>query len=128
MKILLVEDSTPGGEVTQAFLCAHGYEVKLASNGEQALLLRETWHPDVVLLDLNLPDMRPLDLLNEIRNITARQRGPRVPVILTTGVLPDEATRVKVEAERRGLGPIPAVLCKPFEPEALLDLLDQFPG
>ena len=65
--LLLVDDESQIRRVLQATLCEAGYVVILAKNGQEGIdtVVRE--HPDVVLLDINLPDMSGFDACRMIR-------------------------------------------------------------
>src|ERR1700756_1887067 len=65
--LLLVDDEPQIRRVLQTTLCEAGYVVVVAKNGQQGIdtVVRE--HPDLVLLDINLPDMSGLDACRLIR-------------------------------------------------------------
>ena len=74
---VLVVDDEPGLVRALAInLRAHGWEVATATDGAHALDLAASWRPDVVLLDLGLPDIGGLDVLAGIRGWS------RVPVVV----------------------------------------------
>ncbi len=87
-----------------------GYEVALASSGEEALARLALARPDVVITDLRMEGMDGLVLFEQIR-----RRHPALPVIVLTahGTIPDA-----VRAAQEGVF---SFLTKPFEGEALLD-------
>ena len=81
---VLVVDDEPGLVRALAInLRSSGWEVATAPDGARALDLAATWHPDVVLLDLGLPDISGLDVIAGIRGwsrvpivvLSARQHG-----------------------------------------------------
>jgi len=81
---VLVVDDEPGLVHALAInLRAHGWDVTTAANGAQALDLAASWHPEVVLLDLGLPDISGLEVIAGIRGwsrvpivvLSARQHG-----------------------------------------------------
>lgn len=74
--ILVVEDDAPIRTFLETTLVAHGYRCSEASTAREALLLMTTQPPDVVLLDLGLPDGDGLDLARRIRSWSA------VPIIV----------------------------------------------
>lgn len=74
--VLVVDDERPLLRTMDANLRARGYDVQLASNGSQALALAARWHPDVVVLDLGLPDMDGIEVIRGLRGWTS------VPIIV----------------------------------------------
>ena len=65
-RILVVEDEYSINDVLTFALRKEGYEVRSAFNGKEALELVENFKPDLVLLDLMLPDMDGFDICKEI--------------------------------------------------------------
>ena len=74
--ILLVEDDEPTRRALVANLEGHGYGVRAAADGEQALVLWELRRPDLILLDLGLPGIDGLGVLLRVR------RDATTPVIV----------------------------------------------
>lgn len=56
LQILVVEDDAPVRKLIATTLRAHDYKYILAENGEEAIMQASTCNPDIVLLDLGLPD------------------------------------------------------------------------
>ena len=69
-KILVVEDEYSINDGLTFALRKEGYEVRSAFNGKEALELVEVFKPDLVLLDLMLPDMDGFDICKEISKNT----------------------------------------------------------
>jgi two-component system KDP operon response regulator KdpE len=87
-KVLIVDDEPPIRKLLRLGLHAQGYEILEAPNGKMALeLLAKA--PDLVILDLGLPDMQGLDLLRRIR---AQQEN--VPIVVLSS-RDDEAGKVE---------------------------------
>ncbi len=80
-KILLVEDDAYIRDITATRLQEHSFEVFTAGTGEQALTQMDTVVPDLVLMDLDLPDTYGLDILAEMRDNDSLKL---VPVIVFT--------------------------------------------
>ena len=66
-KVLVVDDEPQIRRALRLNLSARAYDVSEATTGEAALALTRTLHPDVVLLDLGLPDMDGIVVLDSIR-------------------------------------------------------------
>ena len=71
--VLVVDDEPPILKTLDVNLRARGYEVQLARTGHQALALAARRHPDVVILDLGLPDISGIDVI-AARRVAARAR------------------------------------------------------
>ena len=67
-KILVVEDDVFIRDITTIKLTGHGYTVTAVENGEKALQAMENEVPEVVLLDLDLPDISGLEIMQHIKN------------------------------------------------------------
>ena len=75
-KVLVIEDEAPLRRALRIFLEAHDYAVVLAASGREGLDLAAHEHPDVVILDLGLPDMDGVSVAAALMLYEAkRQRG-----------------------------------------------------
>src|SRR5215467_8727733 len=87
-KVLVIDDEPPIRKLLRMGLSAQGYHILEAPNGRTALDLLEQ-KPDLIILDLGLPDMQGLDLLRMVR---ARNEGIPIVVLSSRG---DEAGKVQ---------------------------------
>jgi PleD family two-component response regulator len=78
-RVLIVEDSRTQAEWLAAVLTRDGYQVNIAGEGREAIRRVRTDPPDLVLLDMILPDMDGLEVL---RVLKARSEDQFIPVIL----------------------------------------------
>lgn len=83
--VLLVEDDADSAEVVKVFLERGGHYVVHAADGKKALAALATSQPDVVILDLNIPE---LDGIGFLKVLGGYFRGAEPPIIVLTG-LPD---------------------------------------
>jgi CheY-like chemotaxis protein len=67
MRILVVDDSQDTARMMRVLLSGQGYDVKLALDGREAIELAGVFRPDVVLLDLILPDRDGAEVAEELR-------------------------------------------------------------
>lgn len=67
-RLLLVEDHLPLAEVTAEFLRYAGLEVRIAESGQEALQAAIAFRPEIVMLDMRLPDMSGLDVARALRS------------------------------------------------------------
>lgn len=86
-RILVVDDESQITRVLRRSLAAHKYEVRTAADGESALDTFRDFHPDLVITDLQMPEMSGLELCREIRKIS------KVPIIVLS-VKGEEKTKV----------------------------------
>jgi two-component system, OmpR family, alkaline phosphatase synthesis response regulator PhoP len=82
-KILIVEDEQALREILEAKFNAAGFEVTTAENGEAGLKLALTEHPHLVLLDVLMPVMDGLTMLEKLRQ---DEDGKKISVILLTNL------------------------------------------
>lgn len=106
--ILVVEDDRPVQNLMITTLKAHDYRYLTAMNGESAILEASSHNPDIILLDLGLPDMDGMEVIKKIRTWS------NVPIIIISARSEDTD---KVEALDAGADDY---LTKPFSVEELL--------
>ena len=106
--ILVVEDDRPVQNLMVTTLKAHDYKYLTAMNGETAILEASSHNPDIILLDLGLPDMDGMEVIKKIRTWS------NVPIIVLSARSEDTD---KVEALDAGADDY---LTKPFSVEELL--------
>lgn len=81
MKILMVEDDESNRLLTYLELSEeNNWDIISASNGRDAMILFEKEHPDIVTLDIKLPDISGIKLLKEMK-----KKRPDMPIIILTG-------------------------------------------
>jgi two-component system, OmpR family, KDP operon response regulator KdpE len=107
-RVLVVDDEAPIRRALEANLRARGYDVDLASTGEQALDLAARRHPDAVILDLGLPGMDGIDVVRGLRGWSA------VPILILSarGAEPDKVAALDEGADD--------YVAKPFGMDELL--------
>ena len=87
-RILVVDDEPEITFVLRSGLTKHGYDVRVAGDGEAALDLFQAWTADIVITDLAMPSMNGLQLCQRLRESSA------VPIIILS-VKGEEATKVE---------------------------------
>ncbi|HQW82028.1 MAG: response regulator transcription factor [Rhodanobacteraceae bacterium] len=109
MRILLVEDEAPLRETLAARLKREGYAVDTACDGEEAMFLGKEVPFDVAIIDLGLPKMTGLELIQKLRGL-----GQKYPILILTA---RSSWQDKVEGLKTGADDY---LVKPFHVEELL--------
>ena len=113
--ILVIEDYTDTREMLSILLRRHGYKVIEAEDGVEGLLKAGYAYPDLILMDLSLPEM---DGVEVARRIHSQPKLSQVPIFVLSAYLTDE-----VKADARAAGCIEA-FTKPYDAEALLARID----
>lgn len=111
--ILLVEDCDDNRDMYAAFLTRRGFEIAEAADGRQALEQSFTLQPDLVVMDLSLPDM---DGEQAIRSLRGDDRTKNLPIIVVSGA---------VQGEDRVSPGWDAYLSKPCPPDLLVDQINK---
>lgn len=106
--ILVVEDDRPVQNLMTTTLQAHSYKYLMAMNGQNAILEASSHNPDIILLDLGLPDMDGIQVITKIRSWS------NVPIIVISARSEDTD---KIGALDAGADDY---LTKPFSVEELL--------
>src|SRR5205814_1433493 len=109
-RVLVVEDEAPLRRIIARNLASRGVQVREASTAGEALQASSSELPDLLLLDINLPDRTGWDVLREFK-----QRNVQVPTIVVSAV--------RVSQSRLDEFQPMAYLPKPFPIEALLRLV-----
>ena len=112
-RVLIVEDDPSVGPGLAAILESEGLEVRLVDRGHDAAKAAAAFDPDVVLIDVSLPDMSGAEVYEQIV-----ARWPEMGVIFSTGHA-DEARLPQLHSERVGF------LRKPYSSETLLSKLHE---
>jgi len=107
-RILVVDDESQITRVLRTSLSSHGYDIRVANDGETALEIMKNWVPDLVITDLSMPNMDGLELCRRLR------QSSQVPIIVLS-VKGEE--RTKVQALDAGADDY---VTKPFGIEELL--------
>lgn len=109
IKILLVDDDLKNSMLLKRFIEAEGYEVTYANNGNVGLEMYRSEHPDLILLDINMPELDGFEMAKTIR------RNDKKTVIFFLTDRTDKVDRLH-GFSLKGNDYIP----KPFYPEELI--------
>ena len=109
--ILVVDDSQDMRDLLQRLLLRVGYRVVLAEDGQASLTQAKLHHPDLILMDLSLPDMDGWEAVRHLRKMREFRTTPIIAV--TAHVSPQEEERAMAAGCTAHLG-------KPFDTRVLL--------
>ena len=113
-RILIIDDERPIQMTLQALLGRHGHEVEVAANAASGTRFLEAKSYAVVLLDLQLPGRRGVEMLDQIK-----ANHPETQVIILTA---HDSLNNAIESMKRGAYHF---ISKPYAPEELLSLVDK---
>jgi two-component system cell cycle response regulator DivK len=117
--VLVVDDHADGREVCARLLTQAGFRVATAINGLDGLVKALSLRPDVIVMDLAMPD---LDGLECMRQLGSSSTTREIPVIaLTAHATPEARTRATAAGCR-------AFLAKPFVPSSLITEVGRLAG
>jgi two-component system chemotaxis response regulator CheY len=110
-RILTVDDSAAMRQMVEVTLMSAGYDVRQACDGREALDIANTDSFDLVITDVNMPQMDGLTLVRELRGLPTYRHTPLL--VLTTEATPER----KLEGREAGAT---GWIVKPFNPDKLL--------
>ncbi|MCS6908747.1 MAG: response regulator [Anaerolineales bacterium] len=112
-KIVYIEDEAEMIDLVRLILGRKGYEVIGANGGREGIRLIQTEQPDLVLLDLMMPDIDGWDVYHQLR---ADERTKSLPVIVITARAQNIDRVLGIEIAK-----VDDYLAKPFTPQELLE-------
>jgi DNA-binding response OmpR family regulator len=113
-KILIIEDNSRFAEILAILLNEAGYETSLAKNSGQGISKALTERPDLILTDLNLPDMTAVETITILKKIPFTSG---IPIVVLTA---ETARQFKTKALKAGAA---EYLLKPISPRDLLNVI-----
>lgn len=116
-RILIVEDNDLNLKLFKDLLEANGYETNEARDGSNAVALVREWEPDLVLMDIQLPDVSGLDLTQQLK---AEEDLRHVPVVAVT------AFAMKDDEEKILQAGCEAYISKPISIGPFLETVQRF--
>ncbi|HVA94505.1 MAG TPA: response regulator [Candidatus Dormibacteraeota bacterium] len=121
LKILVVEDNSVNQRLADRLLAKRGHQVVMSANGREALAALEKDTYDLVLMDLQMPEMDGFQATAAIReNEKKKADGSRLPIIALT------AHAMKGDQERCMAVDMDGYITKPIEPRQLDDVLEKY--
>ena len=118
-RVLVVEDQEDNRRIVRDLLTHAGYELVEALTGEDGVTMAERERPDLILMDIQLPDIDGYEATRRIKAIPALQATPLI-VVTSYALSGDDAKAFAAGAD--------AYVAKPFSPRALLAKVREFLG
>jgi two-component system, cell cycle response regulator DivK len=115
--ILIVEDNPLNMKLFSAMIAAQGYDVLQAMDGANGLDLAQRQHPDLIIMDIQLPSMSGLDVT---RNLKADEATRNIPIIATT------AFAMRGDEEMILASGCDAYMAKPIAISQFLELIETY--
>lgn len=116
-KLLIVDDSASIRQLVTFTLKDAGYDVLVAEHGKNAIAKLTDTPVDMVITDLNMPEMDGIELIRQMRGMPSHRFTPIV--MLTT----ESQEKKKVEGKNAGAS---GWIVKPFKPEQLTEIVRKF--
>lgn len=116
-KILIIDDEPDTLTYFSSLLEDHGYTTFTAENGEEGLKQVEAETPDLITLDVTMPEVSGLGFYRKMRENEALKT---IPIIFITGVSQDFETFIST---RKQVPPPDGYLSKPIDPDKLLEMV-----
>ena len=89
-RIAIIEDDSVINQMYRMKFEADGFDVEVADNGKHGIELVESFHPDIILLDIQMPEIDGVEALKEIRK---HEWGKNIPVIILTNLGEEESPK-----------------------------------
>jgi two-component system, sensor histidine kinase and response regulator len=119
-RILVVEDNPINRQVAKGMLDKIGYAADTAASARQGLLALEQYPYDLVLLDVQMPEMNGYEAAAKIRDPQSKVRNHAIPLVAVTGHASAEDRQACLQAGMNDY------LTKPFHPQALGAILEKW--
>ena len=116
-RVLVVEDQEDNRQILRDLLANVGYEMIEAQNGEEALIAAKTQRPDLILMDIQLPDVSGLEVTKWIKGDPELHR---IPIVAVT------AFAMNGDEERIRQGGCEAYLAKPISIARFMETVRSF--
>jgi len=117
--ILIVEDNEKNMKLVRDVLQFKGYQTLEAVTGSEAVRLAREKRPDLVLMDIQLPDIDGITAFRRLRGDTLTEKIPVVAI--SASVMPDEQQRIAASG-------FDAYITKPINVKAFVETVERFVG
>jgi two-component system, cell cycle response regulator DivK len=115
--VLIVEDNSDNSQLVEKILQFYGIDTVIAPHGNAALDYCKTHHPDLILMDLSLPDIDGMEVTRQLRQL---DQYKKLPIIAMT------AHAMQGVSEKAKEAGIDDLLTKPFLPADLIHIVRRY--
>ncbi len=119
-KILIVEDELDQKDFTSTLLEENGYIPVGASNGIEGMKMAKTERPDLILLDILMPERGGIEMYQDLKR---DEETKNIPVVIVTGVARDGQLKEIMLTQRKDMPAPDGYVEKPINPEVVLKLV-----
>lgn len=117
-RILVVDDDKVFLRMVSYDLTKNGFDVVTAQDGESGIILAKTQDPDLILLDINMPDLEGGDVVSALEEDPHTQG---IPIIFVTALLTKQE-----EVKRQNMLGKHSFFSKPYQLDRLLEEIDKY--
>jgi len=118
-RILVVDDNATNLKLFTYLLCSPAHDVRTATDAREALEVVASFRPDLILMDIQLPDIDGLELTRQLRES---------PLTRDTTIVAVTAYAMKGDAERARAAGVDGYISKPIEKEAFRRMVAEYLG
>ena len=113
--VLIVEDETENALLLTTFLTLRGFETRRSKDGVDGLQAAKKWTPDLILLDIMMPDLDGIEVLKDLKSYPGTKN---IPVLMCTVLSKIEEVEKCCRAGAQGY------ILKPMDLERMLDKIN----
>jgi len=116
-KVLIIEDDSLMSRMYQKIFTFQNYEVEVAADGEEGLAKVASVHPTIILLDVMMPKMNGLQVLEKLK---ANEETKNIPVIMLTNLAGQQDAEAALAK-----GAVKYIVKSDHEPKEVADMVDE---
>ncbi|MCX5726139.1 MAG: response regulator [Candidatus Saganbacteria bacterium] len=116
-KILIIEDHPATVEMIRILLEVEGFEIAVAYNGKSGIEKVSSEKPDLILLDVMMPEISGLDVCRKLKD---KEETKKIPVVIVSIKASEENVKAGMEAGANDY------IGKPFDPRKLIETINKY--
>jgi PAS domain S-box-containing protein len=118
-RIMIADDIENNRQLLVKLLQPIGFEVREAKNGKEAITLWQEWQPQLIWMDMRMPELDGYEATKIIRKLSQEQNKPVVIIALTASVFEEQRAEIKAAG-------CDDMVRKPLQPQIIFDKLAEF--